>query len=403
MAKPPAVTRRGWPKGINNLANGHDLTPDTLRDAINFDPSTSGTLSLRAGYEEVYRGQAVRGCLASGRYLLVADEAELVCVDEQAGSHRVLAPIDAAGRFVGAELNGELFFCTETQAMRFKDGSLRRWGVPTVNLQPLPVVGAGGMLAGLYQLAVTYTDERGDEGGTTTPLSFQLQAGSGISVSLTAPAGCTPNLYLSPADGDTLYLQASGVGTHVLTTVLDNTRRLVTAHLTAVVPGDIIEAHNAVLAIAEGSTLRLTEPMSPHLCRPLARFFSYPAKIGMLLSAGGGLVVSADKTYLITDVETDTPQQRELFPFPAVAGTGTSLPAGGGAWMTPYGLATLTDQVQGAKLLSAAQFAPGLADSGRSGIVEHNGAQLVVTTARPGQGRTPLIASDYYEVEIVSP
>lgn len=394
-----------WVAGINNKADWRKVPPDALRNASNIDVRSDGSLALRAGFEQAYAGTAVRGVLALGEELLIADGSDLVRFDSRTNTHLTLASIAGAGRLLGAELNGELFFCTENQTLRYRRGVLRRWGVPTVTAQPMPtVMSGGGLQPGLYQLAMTWVDAAGDEGGTVLPIRINVAAGQAVLVELPALAGMTPRLYVSAPNGSTLYLQAEHAGEHVISVVRDDQQRLETVLLREPSPANHIAAHNSVLALASGPVLWLTMPMRAHLLERARRFFQYPEDIGLVLSTKSGeLVVSADKTYLLTDIESDTPGQAELFPYPAIPGTGVELDDGRVAWMTRYGLVGETKE-GGISLLSHPGFVPEeIGAAGATELLERDGDQLVLTTLQRAPGKNPIAVSDHYEGEIVFP
>lgn len=390
-----------WPGGIDNRSNWRKLKAGFVRDAVNVDVNTDGSMHLRAGFERVFAGTGIRGAIAVGDQVLVAAGADLVLYDEPTDTTTVLATIDGGGRFSGTVFNQEAFFCTETQMYRYAAGALRQWGVRTVTSQPVPTLVAGGLQPGTYQLAMTWTDAAGDEGGTTGAIQIDVPAGSALQVDLPAAAGLTPNLYVSEVNGSTLYKQGSGAGTHAVRSI-DSGARLETMWHQQPTPGSQIADHNGVIAIADGRTLWLTTPLRPHLVDRARGFFQYPADIGFVISASGGLYVSADKVYFISGVETGQPEQSTASEYPGVPGSACKLPDDGACWMTQYGVATSDTNGQ-VRLLSAENFVPELALAGSSGILESNGNQLVVTTMQGNRGANPLAASDYYEAEIVTP
>lgn len=398
------LIRRGkWPRGINNKANWRDMPEGTVRDSVNFDPLESGSFALRSDAHKVEEGSEIRGALAVGDDILFADGDELKVFNTLTNSTAFLANIDPNGQFVGAVLNSELFFCTTTQCLRYKRGSLRTWGVPTVTSQPLPTMVSGGLLPGTYQLAVTWVDDvTGEEGGTTQPVNIAVAEGQALSIELPSATGYTPYLYVSPRNASSLYLQTKGAGTYQITSVRDDTQRLETMLLTSPTPCSHMAEMNSVLIMAEGSVVWITQAMSPHLCRPMSSFFQFAEPVNMLIATSQGVYVSADKTWFLSGIEGEEPVQIEVFPFPAVAKSSTHLPDGNVAWMTPYGLAV--SRAEGAaELISRENFVPQLASVGSSGIVQNNGNQLVVTTMPGERYQNPLVASDYYEAEIVLP
>jgi len=402
------IKQGGWPRGINNRANEKRLPEGFLRDSVNVDPAESGVLTLRSGYKTVYQGTDVRGALAVGDYILIADGSNLVMYDAATDTHQTIATIAGAGIFAGTVFNDELFFCTENQCLRFKRGSLRRWGVPTVTAQPVPTVGSGGLSAGTYQMAMTWVNSHGEEGGTVNGISVDVPDGSALQITVPSLPGHTPRLYMTAQNGSTFYRQTSVSGAYLASSVRTDTERLETMHMREPVPSRHVTAVSSVITMVEGAVLWFTDPMQPHLRQPMRGFAQFASDIGFVAAAGNGVYVSADKTYYLRSLAGDDVEQSEVLPYPGVSGTTTSLPAVRGedfdrvAWMTRHGLA-VGDSSGRVSLLSQDNFVPQLADHGSSGIVEHNGSQLVVSTMRSVRGANPMVAGDYYEAEVITP
>lgn len=391
MAEP--VTIRDWSRGSDNLSPADRLPPGFVRLTVNADPVPGGKLALRSGYEQVYEGADVRGVLALGERLLVADGSSLVEVNTRTRAHRVVRTIDPAGRFVGAEHAGVLYFCTVTECLEYDGTTVRSWGVPDVTAQPeVRVVPAGTLRAGHYQVAMTYVDDSGREGGTDAPAVVSVAEGAALEVVIPpAPSGSTANLYVGSVDGGTLYFQgAYGPGVVNVGAVRDDTRVLRTALRRAPTPGDIMVSHNGCLYIAQGRYLMGTMPLTPHLLDRAKLFFQFPSDIGALLSAGP-LYVSADVSYAITDAETDAPQQRVVLHSQAIKGTAVQLPDRRGAWLTRYGQAITTVE-GGMELVNRKTFSVGDRQSGAACLLETNGNQLIVTTTQGGNSAGAMVA-----------
>ncbi len=402
MAESTPVRKGPWPLGINNKANGKALPAGALRDVINYDPAADGVLRLRTGYEQVLPGTAIRGALSVGEHILIADEDRLISFNTSSGTSTTLKTIPGSGRFSGAVLNDELFFCTENECLRFKGGALRGWGVPTVSSQPVPSIGGGALLAGTYQCAATFVDANGDEGGTTEALSITVKANSSLRFPpLTPPSGGKVRIYVGSVNGGTLYLQYEGVGPYTCSSINDTSARLETQFLRGPVPGDRICAHNGSLLIAEGKNLHMTMPMRPHLRSAIKGWFQFAAPVDMVISGDGGVFVAADKTFFLTDIETQAPGSRTIFDFGAVRGSEAHGLRNEVMWMTRYGIAK-SDGAGNVTLISEANFVPTQADGARSALLESNGNQMVVTTMQ-GQKQNPLAAADTYDMEIIYP
>lgn len=403
MAEAPPVLRGPWPAGINNKANEKAIPEGAVRDSINYDPAADGVLRVRAGYQKVMPGSAVRGALAVGNHIMIADGSSLIDFNTESNSFTTLKSIAGSGRFAGAVLNDELFFCTENETLRYKNGALRRWGVPTVTNQPVPTIGAGALAAGTYQCAATFVDAHGDEGGTTNAIIITVPEGSSLVFQpMTPPPGGRVRLYVSSVNGATLYLQDDSNTGYVCSSINDATARLETQFLHEPAPGSRIAAHNGVLLTADDTVLHMTVPLRPHLRSSIKGWFQFPAPVDMVISGDGGLFVSSDKTYFLTDIESPAPTSRKIFDFGAVRGSETKGLRNEVMWMTRYGLAK-SDGVGNAILTSEANFVPDLASSANSTLLETNGTQMVVTTLNTVKGPNPLAASDTYDVEIVTP
>lgn len=402
MAESSPFQRGPWPLGINNKSNEKAVPEGALRDLVNYDPAADGILRLRTGYDQVMPGSAVRGALSVGNHILLADGERLVDFNAETSSFTTLKSIAGSGRFSGAVLNDELFFCTENECLRFKAGVLRPWGVPTVTSQPLPTVGAGSLLAGTYQCAATFVDAHGDEGGTTEALTITVAAGASLVFqAMTPPAGGKVRLYVGAVDGGTLYRQYEGQGDYTCSSINDAGARLETQFLREPVPGDRIAAHSGVLLTADNAVLHMTMPMRPHLRSAIKGWFNFPAPVDMVISGDGGVFVSSDKTYFLTEIESQAPGSRKVFDFGAVRGSETKGLRNEVMWMTRYGIAK-SDGTGNATLISEANFAPDQASGGTSALLESNGTQMVVTTMQ-GQKHNPLAASDTYDMEIIYP
>ena len=397
--------RDDWRLGIDNRADLRRVPPTALREAVNVDANADGTLSLRAGYARIYSGTDVRGALALGAKVLLADGPDLVELDLNSGAHRVLRQIATGGTFTGDVLNGELFFCTSDETLRYDGAAVRAWGVPTVTTQPLPSIVSGGLAAGRYLCACTLVNAQGEEGGTVQALVVELTATGGLSFMLPEPpVGGSVRVYVGPAGGATLYLQDEGTGAITVTTLRDDTARLETMGMSAPMVGQTVLAFNSLLLTVNGSTLSYTRPFRAHL-RSALDFYQFGEVIDLAIpvegASGAGLYVAAgEQTYYLERLETDAVSQAKPMPYGAVPGTGVRLPDGSATWMTRYG--QLLAAPGGDVKVITEHFAPEPASSGSAGVLEHNGQQMVVATVRGSQQPSGLAAGDYYISEIIT-
>lgn len=397
------ITDRGWERGIDNRSSDRALPKGFVRDAVNVDPTPGGGFALRTGFTRVAESSDARGCLALGDKILYIDGDSLMVYAESSGAWSTLAPANGARTLVGDVSNGELFFCMGGLALRYDGEKLAPWGTPTVVVQPSVTVVSGGFQAGDYQLAMTLVDAEGREGGTLSPVLLTLAAGDGVQVSTPQPTpGGLIRVYMGARYGETMYLQWEGTGACYLSTMVDNTAVLQTQNMRAPSAGTAVAALNGSLLVATEHGVAITLPFHPHLMNYASGFFQYPQQPSVLVTVDDGAFVCADKTYFLSGVNTPTPRQVTVSDFGGVAGTGTHLPDGRAAWMTPYGLAVGAPGGQ-VSLLSQANYVPQFGDTGATGVVEQNGNSLAVTSMQGTRGPNSLAARDYYSAEIVLP
>ena len=393
-----------WSAGANNLASKDRLPKNAVRHAVNVDPLPGGTFASRAGYEPIYAGTNVRGVLALGDKLLIADGADLVEVNTQTDTSRVIRAIAATGAFVGTVMNDVLYLSTENETLEYDGTTVKTWGTPDVFNQPVVAAIAGGLLAGHYQVALTYTDQWGREGGTDRPVVLYVPDNGGVQITVgPIPLGCVANVYMGANNGSTLFLQGTRTTAGVVTvaTLRDDTTQCETVLLRAPQPSTRMATHNGVILMAKGGTLSMTRPMQPHLVSRARGFVQYADDIGDVMSDGVAVFVSADKCYALTNVETDGIEKATVLEFPAIAGTSTQVPDGRVAWMTRYGQAISKNG--DLELPNRQTFAPSPAASGAAGVIDTNGNQLIVTTTRGTQAGNQLAATDFYIGEILNP
>lgn len=394
-----------WKLGVDNRSPSARIAEGCVRDAVNFQPTDAGTFALRPGFRSVYSGASVRAVFPVGNgNLLVADGSNMVEVDPYSRSSSVLCTITPAGPVVAGELNGETFIASAAEMLRHKNGAVKSWRVPTAPDNFAVTVAMGSLMAGLYRIACTFVDADGRESGVLAPQRICLDDGKSLIVSIPAPpAGHGARLYVSSANGETLYLQHAGSGQHALTVVRDDSARLTTLGLCAVPAPSLIDSIGGRLILQVGKSVILSRPYHPHLHSPSADFFQYDSVPAVVLPCGAGLFVcTGAATYFVSGIDSDAPTQARVLDYGAVSGTGRKLPDGRVAWMTRLGIVVGTKDGQAAPINSD-KFLPRLAERGATGLVNSNGSSVLVTTMRGSSSVNPLAARDYFDAEVINP
>lgn len=393
--------QNNWSKGANNRARPNRLPEGFYRDSVNVNPSQDSSLRLRPGFRQVTAAlDNVRGALALGDSILLADGADLRMYNAQNDTASTLASIVATGQFVGCEHNAELLFCTADECLRFDGATVRQWGVDTVVSQPAVTVGSGGLEAGQYAFAVTRVNAVGEEGGTFEAAFITVEEGESITISPPSlKAGETARYYMSAPNSTTLYFQNTTGLVDVLRT---DTAPLDTQFFNTPSPGHLIASYKGVVLLAQDDTLVHTDPLRPHLRSPMRHFVRYPSRIKIIAPVDDGVFIVADKTYWLTGLGTDAPEQKVVNQVGAVEGSAVILPDNSVLWMTEYGQARGSNGGQ-FSFLTKDSYLPRTASEGNSGVVEQDGDSFAVTVMRGVPEGNPLAASDFIDAEIVYP
>lgn len=395
-----------WKLGIDNRSPAARIAAGAVRDSSNFSPTDAGTFALRPGFESIFAGSRIRLAVNAGRgRALVAHDGWLSELGLQSQVVRQLASITPAGPVCAATLAGDTFIATARDMLRYSGGVVRQWLVPAApDSFPVSLVD-GSLPPGLYRVACTFVDAHGDESGVMDPLRISVPAGKALQVTVpTPPAGLSVRLYVSVANGETLYLQASAAGVRQIYAVHDSARCTTVGMVSMPRPDVLCVLADSRLVGSRGKFLYLSQPYRQHLHDPIADFFQFDSVPAVVLPCGTGLFVCAGQaTYFLTGIGSDQPQMPKVLEFGGVSGTGRVLPDGRCAWMSPYGVVVGTPDGSAIPIASD-RFVPRQGEHGAMGLVHSNGSSLLVTTMRgAGEGVSPLAARDYFETEYIAP
>lgn len=388
------IRQDSWAKGANNLARPERLPGGFVRSLTNLDPSAGGQLDLRTGYDKVADGN-VRLAVAMPDRVVYVDGGELRCYWINSDSAKQIGSLSPLGAVAGVELNGQVYLSTPTESLRTNGEWVKPWAVPapyfTVEVidGPLP--------AGIYKVGVTALGEQGEESGTD-PLIVKLGEGKALRISSTDTRAM--RAYVSPANGATLYSQGPLIaGAMAITRIADDTERLTTGGLVPLPACTQLAAFNSLILGVCGNCVLMTSPMYPHLFDPVSGFFQFADEPSLLAPADGGVYIAAgEKTYFLSDLESGAPTLRGVLDIGAVPGSATRLPDGRAAWFTRYGLA-IGGMGGEITLPNRQTYAPDTAALGASGVIEHRGNAMVITTMRGVTAPNNLATGDFAELE----
>lgn len=393
MAKDDPIRFDNWSQGANNMASEDRLPEGFVRSLVNLDPGAGGNIDLRSGYEKVVDVAGIRACYAIGQRVLIVAEGGVMSYDAATDSSSDLGPALGEGVLSGVEHNGQLYFSTLKDSLRSDGYSLKQWGIPEPAYS-VEAVDAGG-LTGTYKVAVTAL-----VGGVESGASIFVLTLAGQSLRITSADTRALRVYVSAPDASSLYYQ--GVlarGELDILKPVDDSAQLESGWMMPFPHCTQLTSYHGVILGAGDGCLYISEPLRPHLIDISRGFFQYPVTPNMVVASDGGVYVSADRVYFLTELEGAQPAQRVVSEYPAVAGTGVKLPDGRCAWFTRYGQA-VGDQLGQVQMLNAGRYAPAIAARGTAGYLDHNGNSLVVTTMRGQTESNNLATGDFAELEM---
>lgn len=381
----PTAKLSNWPLGQNNIAQPTRLPEGCVRSLVNMDATSGGELSLRAGFTKVCEAENLRGAFGLGRFVVLIEGDTAFSFDTYTQSKTELGAV-AAGSVCATEFAGQLYLSTPTASYRTDGLSWKRWDVPVpaFSVEELP----GGRLTGLFKVSVTALGEDGEESGAAVTLLRLTNAQLRVSSADTRPL----RLYVSVADTATLYDQGELNGVAMLDQVNDQSARLVTDHLQSLPAVTQLASYHGIILGVLDSFVVLTDPLHPHLYDPVSGFFVFESPVQVLASTEGGVFVGLkDKTYFLSGLDTETPSQRLVLNMGAVLGSAQSLPDGTALWLTPQGQAIgLADG--SVQMLHQERFVPELATQAATGLLDHNGNRLALTSLLTTTRPNPLAA-----------
>ncbi|CAE6949465.1 conserved protein of unknown function [Ectopseudomonas oleovorans] len=391
----PPIRTDNWAKGANNIAKPERLPAGFVRELVNLDPSEGGQLEMRADYGLIAAGENVRIAVSlSGRVVFV-DGGDISCYSADSDSSQVIGSMAADGDIAGAVLNGQAYLVGAFDSLRTDGREVKPWAVPAPGFDVELITGA--LPAGIYKVAVTAFGADGEESGVE-PVIFRLAEGQAFRV--VSDDSRPLQVYVSPANGATLYSQGPLIGGAMAITVVDDQgARLTTAGLVPLPVCSMLAAFHSLLVGACGNYVVFTAPMTPHLMDPVAGFFQYPEPPTVIAPTEGGVYVVADRTYFVTGLDTGTPSQVPVLDLQAVRGSAVQLPDKRVAWFTRYGMA-IGNAAGEISLPNRQTYAPDIARSGAAGVLENNGIPMVVTTMRGEAKPNNLATGDFADLEI---
>lgn len=379
-----------FPLGANNMAPDYALPTNergrqiAARRIVNADVLPSGHLRRRAGMTAVQAMTGAHSLWSDGARTFLVRDSVLYRVTSFAPYAETLVKLLASNdRMTYVAQFGEVWCSNGTDIGRISDAGA--WEPHALPVPPAPTLSAaaGSLAAGKYQVALTYTNASGEEGGAVDA-GIALNAAGGISVDLpTAVSGATHiNIYLSRLNGGLpRYHSDVPVGTASVTLTTDAAGRALQTDNLEPLPAGCLAYHNGRLLSAAGSRLYYSPAFNLGLHDPIEGFIDFGADISVVVPADNGVYVAAKQTHWLPGADISKVEPiADVLPYGAAAGTEFALPQQRlVGWYGARGL-VIADTSGQAKAVQEDQFAAPVATSGAAGVVERAGARAVLVS-----------------------
>jgi hypothetical protein len=302
----------GWPGGVNNrvreteqsVSRDGEKIPSSqfLRQALNVDLTAEGHPIRRRGYTVHTAGysHSAWGCEPLGVFCVVVEGQLLAGPDPDNLS--VVAAVNRYNRVSYCYVNDTIYYSNGQQLGEIGyDYIHRAWGIPVGQTPTASSSGDPTSWAEERQVAVTYEDAYGREGGASEPILVQSSAGGSVTVTLTMPLPADvvrANIYVSQLNSEILYL-AQTVFTVPTTTIypqnIGTGRELETLNMKPPKAGQLVAEMNGRVYIARNDQVTFTEALKYHLTRPAIGIYMMPDYITLLEPSTDGVYVGTKR------------------------------------------------------------------------------------------------------------
>lgn len=387
--------------GIDLLSDETQMPAGTVRSAVNVDIDKRGQFARRQGSVLTTPGDGYDNLYPWGGKLLARRGALLLSIDPDTMAETTLCHLGRDTPIDYTLYNGDLYIASATDLWLLRAGADA--AAPAGSRLPdvLPTLSptdAGALTPGRYMAAISMLDARGEESPAVSLGQIDVTAGLLLTGLPVAP-GCRWRMYLTPPDGDVLYLaeEFDAVFTQYAVSVYPGGAPCETLHLAYMPGGQFVRAYGGRLFVAHGDTLWFSEAFRPHLTAPRHNFIRFVGTIRFVEFVAGGAYVGDDRgvwwlagedptKYILSPVSDAVAVARSsvLVPMHRLGALGSRATADCAVWLSADGYMVGAPGGQVTALHpDRIRLAPQIA--GQSVFLLRDGIQQIVTlTASPG-------------------
>lgn len=284
--------------GLRNTVDPSSMEPNDLVIARNVDVTDANRVTRRDGFGAPVVAGASHSLWSNGAQAFVVQGTSLLRINPDYSTDVLRADLTATAPMSFASLGNRVFYSNGHENGVVENGLSRPWGMPVPWLPAVSKI-PGSLAVGAYQYVTTVSGHGGIESGA-------LRAGT---ITLTEPGGLMftdfgtfdssverINLYLSPPDGDMLYLVDSvpaAATAAAVTSPRDYVQPLATQHLSRPPAGQYILHAYGRMYVAVGPRVYYSEPAAPEHF-DLRKNYPFESTVTMLGTANGGVIIGTE-------------------------------------------------------------------------------------------------------------
>lgn len=315
MANHPKTVSEHSFKGLNNVLQAYAKQEGYLKRVNNIDLNKTGDIHKRKGYTLVDSGNYTSlWSTGNGDHFdraFAVKDGDIGYLDDQYHFHPITTGLGLTQKLSFLEIDKMIYFSSmEINGKINKKNEVVDYLLKCSILPNVSIV-SGSLLAGKYQLLMTFVNADGLESGSGNSLIVDVPTdGSGITFLLPS-VPYKLRVYMSTRDGTELYF-VSEAHPYNQFTILDvpklvNPFRMF--NLDAPPIGSVIRYFKSRMYVAYHNILWYSEPFMYEHFRLDTNFIEYPADIIDILPVDDGMYIASDKLYYIEGHDPDSFRQ----------------------------------------------------------------------------------------------
>jgi hypothetical protein len=328
--------------GIRNTTSEERFRTGDLYSAVNVELDNTGKLLSRKGYTVVNPAAGLHSLYANQSVVLVAESSTLKRVENDY-SLTTVGSLGSGNPVSYDTVVDDVFLSNGTVSKVLRGGALYQWGVEPPRGQPTASAVGGSLPAGVYQYAMTFVREDGHVSGTGVAGQVTLPSMGGIKFSdmevSTNPAVRGKILWLSSANGTTMFLHAQVLNVDTTVTVTDGHGGVpLRTQFADVAPvGSIVRYHGGRMYVVCDDVVFYSDPYELELFRYETNFLRFPGKVAVFEPVNDGVFVAtvdtvaeetSGGTWFLRGLDPDQFRPEQKFDYGAVPGTSLQVNAG---------------------------------------------------------------------------